>query len=105
MTELTPSSERPRSQETADDRLQELRGEIDQIDDDLIGLLAKRMAVAVEIKKVKQETGMATFDPGREEKLKAKVAEMAAKDGLSEEFALQLFDRILVESKRVQDNL
>lgn len=85
--------------------LNPLREQIDTIDAEVVQLLARRMQVASEIKKIKSKTNAATFDPAREEKLKARIAEMANSQGLSEEFALSLYDSILAESRRVQDSL
>lgn len=85
--------------------LEPLRQEIDEIDTEVVGLLARRMRVATEIKKTKNKNGTATFDPAREGRLKARIAEMATEQGLSPDFAVELYEHILVESKRVQDSL
>jgi chorismate mutase len=103
MTETAPIPLPPKPETGSE--LEGLRGEIDQIDNTVIQVLARRMQVSKDIKKIKQETGLATFDPAREEKLKARVSEMAGQNGLSEEFCLQLYELILAESKRVQDSL
>lgn len=85
--------------------LEPLREEIDGIDTEVVRLLARRMRVATEIKKIKLQSGTATFDPAREERLKARIADMASEQGLSPDFALGLYEQILVESKRIQDSL
>jgi len=48
--------------------LQELRKEINQIDDDMAALFVKRMAVSKEIASVKEENGLPVYDPKREQK-------------------------------------
>jgi len=52
--------------------LQELRSRIDEIDDELVRLFARRMEVSAEIARYKQRNGIAIFDPEREtQKLRA----------------------------------
>ncbi len=56
--------------------LDELRLEIDKIDNELIKLFSARMDVAAEIAKYKQENGLPVFDPSRES---AKLEDIASK--------------------------
>lgn len=50
----------------AEDRLRELRNELDEINDDLLSLLSKRADIVQRIGQIKQARGMLTFDPERE---------------------------------------
>ena len=52
-----------------DNRLQDLRGEIDEINMQLLALLNKRAAVATEIGKVQSQLGTSFYDPAREAKM------------------------------------
>lgn len=56
--------------------LDELRTEIDAIDDGLLQAFAQRMEVVARVSQAKQETGLPVLDPARERK---KLAEIAAK--------------------------
>lgn len=56
--------------------LENLRTEIDKIDDQLVRLLEQRMDVACEIGKYKKEHGLKALDPARE---RQKLAEMVSK--------------------------
>lgn len=56
--------------------LDELRTEIDKIDDEMIKLFEQRMELAAQIAAYKQENGLAVYDPKRE---REKLRELAAK--------------------------
>ncbi|MBW7475988.1 chorismate mutase [Paenibacillus oenotherae] len=49
------------------DKLNQLRVQIDAINDELLTILNKRAEIVIEIGKAKQEIGMQVFDPEREE--------------------------------------
>ena len=54
--------------------LEELRQEINQIDDELVVLLEKRMKLVNQVATYKQETGKAVLDTKREEVILGRVA-------------------------------
>lgn len=59
---------------SADDkRLAPLRDQIDQIDQELIALLSKRANIALEVGKIKHETGAPVFRPEREKQVIEKI--------------------------------
>jgi len=53
--------------------LDELRAEIDAVDDELAALLARRMALAAQVAAVKRGTGAPVLQPGREEAILARL--------------------------------
>jgi len=53
--------------------LDELRAEIDKIDDELAPLLAWRMAIAVQVAAAKRETGSPVLQPERERAVLARL--------------------------------
>ena len=57
--------------------LNELRQEIDQIDDQLVNLFCQRMDVAARVADYKRENNLPIFHPGRERAILQKVAEKA----------------------------
>ena len=55
--------------------IQELRGQIDQIDDQLVSLFAQRMDIAAQIADYKKQNNMPIFVPARE---REKLMDVAA---------------------------
>ena len=56
--------------------LEELRQEINQIDDDLVVLLEKRMVCVGQIVKYKEQEGLPVLDQGREREVLEKVGSL-----------------------------
>ena len=71
--------------------LDEIRNEIDTVDDELTKLFYKRMKLAAEVAEYKKENAMGVYDPARERK---KLADISAKlpDELKE-YGFSLFRR------------
>ncbi len=69
--------------------IQDLRGEINRIDDELVPLFLKRMGVSLEVAKYKQENHLPVLDRARERQLLDRVAEK------SENEDLKLYTRLL----------
>ena len=57
------------------DRIEELRSRVDEVDRELIRILNERARIVQEIVAIKAEAGMPLFDPRREEEILRKVAE------------------------------
>ena len=60
--------------------LNELRSEIDQIDQSLVQLFCQRMAVSAKIAEYKKDRGLPIYHPGREREIAQKVAKLAGED-------------------------
>ncbi len=56
--------------------LETLRQEIDQIDSNIVTLLNQRVGKAAQIGKIKEEMGVAPYDPAREEQVFRKISEL-----------------------------
>ena len=80
--------------------LSDIRAQIDQIDNGILDLFCKRMALATEVAQSKRETGKAVFDPARE---RAKLASVigAAPDELKPNVAT-LFSLLMSMNKAAQ---
>lgn len=77
------------------------RARIDELDRELVRLLAKRAEYAVEIGKIKLDRGEGVYDPKREEEVMANVK--AHRDGYLDEKAIQrIFERIIDETRRIE---
>ncbi|MDE7304991.1 MAG: bifunctional 3-deoxy-7-phosphoheptulonate synthase/chorismate mutase type II [Alistipes sp.] len=87
---------------TTTDCLDELRTQIDKLDDRLLELLAERMRVACEIGRCKKEHGMPVLQTRRYEELLARRTAQAAELGMDEKFMRGILQAIHEESIRQQ---
>ncbi len=83
--------------------IEELRSQIDSIDNELVPLFVKRMGVAADIAALKKESGKAVLDPQRERQLLAKVSELAGEDMESQ--TRILYNLLLSLSRSYQSHL
>ena len=81
--------------------LEQLRGQIDLIDDKMIALFKERMQVAEKIAMFKKEHDMPTLAPGRERALLARVAEEAGEEFA--DYTESLFRTIMAASRSYQN--
>jgi chorismate mutase len=56
-------------------RIEDLRGRVDEVDRELIRILNERARIVQELVAIKAEAGKPLFDPRREEEILQKVAE------------------------------
>jgi chorismate mutase len=84
--------------------IEELRGRIDVIDDQLVRLLNVRVACAVEVGRLKHEAGLPIYQPERESNVLAKVRQSAtALSGpLTAEAVVRIFERVIDEARRAE---
>ncbi|MBE6991516.1 MAG: bifunctional chorismate mutase/prephenate dehydratase [Ruminococcaceae bacterium] len=82
--------------------LEEIRKNIDNVDDQLLKLFLERMDLAFRVAQYKAQTGKATLDKTREREILKKVAEKA---GDMEMYAYHLYQTILQQSKAYQNQL
>ncbi len=77
------------------------RDKIDEVDRELVALLNRRAACVLEIAKLKQQRGMAIYEPQREEEIFRNTA--AVNGGPLDHGALRrVFERILDEGRSIQ---
>ena len=82
----------------ASEELTRLRGSLDQLDDQLIDILARRMAIAREIGAIKKANDMTVVQLQRYEQLMATRIEQALAAGLPAPFMHEIFSAIHAES-------
>jgi chorismate mutase len=58
------------------DRIEELRSRVDEVDRELIRILNERARIVQEMVEIKAQAGKPLFDPKREEEILRKVAEV-----------------------------
>ena len=80
--------------------LNELRGRLDEIDNDILDLFEKRIATCREIGNIKRENGVDVFVPEREEEKLKKVTELAGFE--SRPYVKDLFKTLMDTSKAHQ---
>jgi chorismate mutase len=84
--------------------IEELRGRIDVIDDQLVRLLNVRVACAVEVGRLKQAAGLPVYQPEREAQVLAGVKKAATElaGPLEAEAVVRIFERIIDEARRAE---
>lgn len=87
------------------DRLSELRCKIDDIDEEIIALIARRMGVAKEIGKYKKENGVTVLQLERWKEIVKTRNFWGESLGLSEEFLDKYLEQIHKESIRTQTEI
>ena len=86
---------------TTDD-LKQLRQQIDECDNDLMELLARRMRICREIGQYKKEHNMTVLQTGRYNEILDKRGAQGSLCGMGSEFVKQIFEHIHEESVRQQ---
>lgn len=79
--------------------LNDLRKEIDSIDEQMIELIGKRIDIAREIAKVKKQHKLPILDGSREEEIRDVVKNLAKKRGLSSMVMGEIIELILDYSR------
>lgn len=91
-----------RDETSTTEDIQILRKQIDELDNDLISLLAKRMRVCREIGQYKKEHNMTVLQANRYNEILEKRGAQGALCGMSADFIAQIFEGIHEESVRQQ---
>ncbi len=91
-----------RSEHQSTENLRELRSQIDDCDNAIIELLAKRMRVCREIGTFKKEHGMTILQTGRYNEILDKRGAQGSLCGMDSEFVRNVFEAIHEESVRQQ---
>ena len=84
--------------------IEELRGRIDVIDEQLVRLLNVRVACAVEVGRLKHEAGLPIYQPEREAQVLASVRRSATdlSGPLTADAVVRIFERIIDEARRAE---
>jgi chorismate mutase-like protein len=82
--------------------LDELRADIDRVDEVLVRLLNERARVACEIGRVKKEQGIELYQPDREKQVLAHVRSVGSEGPLGADAIARLFERIIDEARRLE---
>jgi chorismate mutase len=82
--------------------LDDLRRDIDRVDEVLVRLLNERARRACEIGRLKREAGIEVYQPEREKEVLAHVRSVAAEGPLGPDAIARLFERIIDEARRLE---
>lgn len=81
--------------------IDELRGEIDRLDSELLKIFNQRAQLALKIGEIKKTTGLPIFDPGREKRIFQRM-KSENPGPLDDQAIVRLFERVIDESRRLE---
>ncbi|MDP6967009.1 MAG: chorismate mutase [Candidatus Marinimicrobia bacterium] len=84
-----------------DSRITKIRKDIDRLDDELLGLLIKRLKLGKEIGEVKREIGRVVADEAREKQIFQRLIKNAGSK-MAEKDIIEIFSKILEISRKTQ---
>jgi chorismate mutase len=82
--------------------LDDLRQDIDRVDEVLVRLLNERARCVCEIGRLKKEMGIEIYQPDREKDVLRHVREIATEGPLGPDAIGRLFERIIDEARRLE---
>jgi chorismate mutase-like protein len=82
--------------------LDELRRDIDRVDEVLVRLLNERARCVCEIGRLKKESHMEVYQPDREKQVLQHVRAIASEGPLGPDAIARLFERIIDEARRLE---
>ncbi len=84
------------------ERMQELRHEIDSVDEVIIGAIIRRVILAREIGELKHQSGLPVLDPAREAAVVSRAAAQSRSVGLPEQEMRTLYWQIMALARHAQ---
>ena len=85
--------------------LDDLRDDIDRVDEVLVRLLNERARVACEIGRMKKAQGIDVYQPEREKQVLEHVRSVGSEGPLGADAIARLFERIIDEARRLERRL
>ena len=82
--------------------LDEIRRDIDRVDEVLVRLLNERARCVCEIGRLKKESGVEIYQPDREKDVLNHVRAVACEGPLGPDAIARLFERIIDEARRLE---
>ena len=82
--------------------LDDLRQDIDRVDEVLVRLLNERARCVCEIGRLKKEQGVEVYQPTREKDVLTHVRAIASEGPLGPDAIARLFERIIDEARRLE---
>ena len=82
--------------------LEDLRKDIDRVDEVLVRLLNERARCVCEVGRLKRDMGVEIYQPDREKEVLKHVCEVACEGPLGPDAIGRLFERIIDEARRLE---
>ena len=87
----------------SEERLEELRTQIEAVDRELVTLIGKRRDLVLEVGRAKEALGRPVLDPPQEAKVVRRAAEIARELGIDEELTRDVVWRIIAAARDAQE--
>lgn len=87
----------------SEDRLEELRAQIEAVDRELVQLIGKRHDLVLEVGRAKEALGKPVLDPPQEARVVRRAAEIARELGIDEEMTRDVIWRIIAGARDAQE--
>lgn len=87
----------------SEERLQDLRELLGQLDQELVELIGRRRDAVIQIGETKNEMGLPVLDPPQEAKVVRRAAEIARELGVDEELTRDVVWRIIASARDAQE--
>jgi chorismate mutase len=87
------------------DKLTLFRQQLNALDEEIVRLIARRFQVCRSVAHHKRDHGIPMMQPGRVAEVKERCARMAGDLGIDPEFARRLYDLIIDEACRTEDEI
>lgn len=81
--------------------IDDLRTEIDRLDDELLRIFNERADIALKIGLIKKEVALPVYDPAREKRIFNRMREHNP-GPLDDQAIVRLFERVIDESRRLE---
>jgi chorismate mutase len=81
--------------------IDEIRSEIDRLDNELLKIFNQRAALALKIGEIKKASGLAVYDPDREKIIFLRM-KRENPGPLDNQAIVRLFERVIDESRRLE---
>jgi len=85
--------------------MEEYRKKINEVDSEIIKLLAKRRELSRKIIRLKNENQSSIRDRAREKELLTQLIELGKKEGLDSDFVEKVFHQIIDDSVKLQNKI
>jgi len=89
----------------SDQNLDELRAELDRIDGELLGRIRERIECCVEIARFKRAHSVPMMQPHRIDTVHRRAAAYGERHGVDQSFLRRLYELIIEETCRVEDEI
>jgi 4-amino-4-deoxychorismate mutase len=87
------------------EKLSIFRKELDELDERLMDILARRFAICREVARYKAAMNIPMMQPGRVAEVKRRAGERALSAGLSQQFGIELYDLIVEEACSMENGI